>query len=270
MQRRHPIIGITTYEKTVSVDPHVDMVGIAANYKDAILAAGGIPLLLPLGLPAAAVRTVLQQLDGVVLPGGGDIDPARYNGHIRHPNVRGIDARRDEMEIVVAREALALDLPLLAICRGHQLLNVAVGGTLWQDVASQKPDAINHDYYGTGIARDLRPHTVDIRPNSRLAQLIGRTRTLVNSIHHQGVKELGDGVVATATAPDGLIEATELPAHRFAVSVQWHPENLIHVDPAMLDLFRGFVDAARAQPPGHANGRTTTVRSRPATGEPSA
>jgi putative glutamine amidotransferase len=244
MPKRHPIIGITTYEKRVGFDPDIDMVGVATEYKNAVLRAGGIPILLPLGLPPAAVRTVMQQVDGLILPGGGDIEPSLYNGHVRHPRIRGVDPRRDEMELIAVREAVDLDIPLLAICRGHQLLNVALGGELWQDVATQMPEPVEHDFYREGVARNYRPHTVAIRPNSSLATLLGKTHTLVNSIHHQGVKRLGDGLIASATAPDGLIEATELPDKRFVVSVQWHPENLIEVDPQMLGLFHGLVKAA--------------------------
>jgi putative glutamine amidotransferase len=244
MSKRHPIIGITTYEKVVNRDPDITMVGIAADYKNAILRAGGIPILLPLGLPPAAVRTLMAQIDGLVLPGGGDIEPARYNGRTQHKRVRGVDPQRDAMELVAVREAVAMDVPLLAICRGHQLLNVAMGGTLWQDIASQMGESVVHDYYRPGVARNLRPHTVDIRPNSHLATLLGKTHSPVNSIHHQGIDKLGERLIATATAPDGLIEATEIPDNQFAVSVQWHPENLIDDDPAMLNLFRGLVQAA--------------------------
>jgi putative glutamine amidotransferase len=244
MSQRHPIIGITTYEKIVNLDPDITMVGIAADYKNAVLRAGGIPILLPLGLPPAAIRTLIQQIDGLILPGGGDIEPARYNGREQHARVRGVDPQRDEMELIAVREAVDMDLPLLAICRGHQLLNVAMGGTLWQDIASQMDNPVVHDYYRPGVARNLRPHEVDIRPNSHLAALLGTTHSPVNSIHHQGIRTLGERLVATATAPDGLIEATEIPENQFAVSVQWHPENLIDDDPAMLNLFSGLVAAA--------------------------
>lgn len=254
MLKRHPIIGITTYEKRVGFDPDIDMIGIAADYKNAIIRAGGIPILLPLGLPPAAIRTVMHSIDGLLLPGGGDIEPTLYNGHVRHPRLRGIDSRRDELELIAVREAIDLDIPILAICRGHQLLNVALGGALWQDVATQMPESIDHDFYREGVARNYRPHSVSIRPNSKLATLLQTTYTQVNSIHHQGVKTAGNGLTATATAPDGLIEATELPGKRFVVSVQWHPENLIDVDPQMLRLFDGLIQAACADCTPSTNG----------------
>lgn len=261
MPEQHPIIGITTYEKRVGFDPDIDMVGIATDYKNAVLRAGGIPILLPLGLPPAAIRTMMHKIDGLVLPGGGDIEPTRYNGHERHPRLRGIDPLRDEMEIIAVREAIELDIPILAICRGHQLLNVALGGALWQDVASQMPESIDHDFYREGVARNYRPHSVAIRPNSRLATLLKTTHTPVNSIHHQGVKTAGNGLIVTATAPDGLIEATELPDKRFVVSVQWHPEGLIDIDPQMLGLFDGLIKAACADCAPSTNGSVPSFSS---------
>lgn len=245
MRSMPPLIGLTAYEKTVSVNPLVEMAGIATAYKDAVIAAGGLPVLMPINLEPPQIDRLLDRLDGILLPGGGDIDPRRYNGGL-HENVRGVDGRRDAFELHVARRAVELDIPVLAICRGHQVLNVALGGTLWLDVGSQMPDSIRHDYYGDGIARDLLPHGVLIEEQSHLARLIGTTQSEVNSIHHQGIRDLADDLTPTAFAPDGLIEAVEIRGHRFGVGVQWHPECIVGNVPIMRGLFEGLVAAASA------------------------
>ncbi len=241
---RQPIIGCTTYRKVVTTDPYLEVCGLGVLYEQAIVAAGGVPLLIPPGLTPDALATVLERVDGVLLPGGGDIAPHRYNGHAVHPTVYGIDEERDETELYLARQSIERDLPLLAICRGHQVLNVALGGTLWQDVADQMPESLEHNYYRPGFPRNQRVHEVSLRPGSRLGTLLGRPTTPVNSLHHQGIQTLAAPLSITATAPDGLIEGAEVRGHRFAVSVQWHPEELVRDDPAMLRLFEGLVAAA--------------------------
>ena len=145
-------------------------------------------------------------------------------------------------ELFLAREAVASSKPLLAICRGHQMLNVALGGTLYEDVMEWMPGAIKHDFFGV-FPRNHQAHAVVIEPGSKLATTLGRRETKVNSLHHQGIRDLAPGLVATAHAPDGLIESVEVVAHPFALGVQWHPENLVHDDPVMLSLFRALVDA---------------------------
>lgn len=239
-----PIIGCTTYRK-LSRDTGVPLFGLMQSYVQAISAAGGIPVLIPLGLPAEDLGTVLARVDGLVLPGGGDIEPRRYRGQ-PHEKVRGVDKDRDRVEIHVARWAAENEKPLLAICRGHQVLNVALGGTMWEDIATQVPAAIRHDYYGTD-ARNYRPHAVDLKPGSRLAAIFGTTSVPVNSLHHQAVRDLAPDLQATATAADGIVEGLEITGHPFGVGVQWHPENLVDDDPAMLDLFRALVHAAVAE-----------------------
>ena len=144
----------------------------------------------------------------------------------------------------LAREAMIQDKPLLAICRGHQVLNVALGGTLYEDVTAWMPGAIKHDYFEL-FPRNHTAHAVAIEPDSKLAAALGRREAQVNSLHHQGIRDLAPGLVAVAHAPDGLIESVEGVDHPFALGVQWHPENLVHDDPVMLSLFRGLVDAAR-------------------------
>lgn len=239
-----PIIGLTTYRKTAAQATPLPVMALMPTYIDAVAAAGGVPVLIPLGIDEEALRTLLASLDGLVLTGGGDI--AGENYHSEHEDyIFDVDTDRDRVELFLAREAIAQDKPLLAICRGHQILNVALGGTLYEDVMEWMPGAIKHDFFGV-FPRNHMAHSVDITPGSKLARALGRQETTVNSLHHQGVRDLAPGLVAAAHAPDGLIEGIEAPEHPFAVGVQWHPENLIQDDPVMLSLFRGLVESARA------------------------
>ena len=184
-----PLIACSTYLKSIQ-DPPIYVYGLMTSYIDAVVAGGGIPVMVPLGLDEEALRAIFDRVDGVLIPGGGDIDPARYHGDTTHPTLRDISPQRDETEIFLARQAVAEEKPLLAICRGHQVFNVALGGTLFEDVLSQKNAAMKHDFFG-GWPRNHLPHEIDVAPNSRLAALLGRSSTQVNSLHHQGIKVLG-------------------------------------------------------------------------------
>ena len=236
-----PIIGLTTSRKN-SRDTNRLLFGQMRAYVEAVTAGGGIPLLIPLGLNDEDILAIVERVDGLVLPGGGDIDPNLYEGS-KHHALRGIDRDRDRMEIFLAQQATRLEKPILAICRGHQVLNVALGGTIWEDLASQRPGSIEHDYYN-GRRTDL-PHTVELNSDSCLAAIMGRETTAVNSLHHQGVRDIAPDLVVSAVAPDGLVEGLEVAGHPFAVAVQWHPENLIGDDPAMLSLFEALAAASQ-------------------------
>ena len=237
-----PLIGLTTYRKTsVKANP-VAVYALMPSYVEAVIAAGGVPLLIPLGLDEEALGTLLARLDGLLLTGGGDIAGEHYDS--AHPDfIFDVDPDRDRVELFLAREALAKDVPLLAICRGHQLMNVALGGSLYEDVLRLMPSAIKHDYWGE-YPRNLLSHEVTVCADSLLARRLGRTTVRVNSLHHQGVRDVAPGLVASAHAPDGLIEGLEAPDRRYALGVQWHPENLIYDAPPMLSLFQGLVEAA--------------------------
>jgi putative glutamine amidotransferase len=212
-------------------------------YAAAVTAGGGIPLLIPLGLSDEDLLTVVERVDGLVLPGGGDIDPTFYRGNW-HDALRGIDEDRDRVEITVAQQAAKIRKPFLAICRGFQVLNVALGGTLWEDLASQRPESIKHDYYQTGDRSNVS-HAVEVNPDSQLASIVERETLPVNSLHHQGVRDIAPDLTVTAVAPDGLVEGLEVEGHPFAIGVQWHPENLIQNDPAMLALFESLIIASQ-------------------------
>jgi putative glutamine amidotransferase len=237
-----PLIGCTTYLKEIPQKRPIEVYGLMPSYTDAISKAGGIPLLIPLGLPEVDLLSLIDRLDGVLLPGGGDIEPEFYGGK-SHLSLWGVDKERDRTEIIAAREAVQRKKPLLAICRGIQVLNVALGGTLWEDIGTMLPNALEHDMEN-GTPRNQLSHQVQIRPDSELAKIIGKTECMVNSIHHQAIRDLAPELMVTAQAPDSVIEGAEIPSHPFAIAVQWHPENLITDDPSMLALFRAFVEAA--------------------------
>lgn len=237
-----PIIGCTTYRKTAGQDPPLEIYGLMPAYLEAIAAAGGIPLMIPLGLSEEDMLTVLSRIDGLLLPGGGDIDPRQYGGDSSVPSLYDISQKRDETEIFLTHQAVKQEIPLLAICRGSQVFNVALGGTLWEDIGTLMPGAMRHDYYRE-FPRNHTPHQVRVLPETTLARLLAVECTPVNSLHHQGIRELAPGLLAAATAPDGLIEAIELPGHPFALGVQWHPENLVQDDAKMRRLFVGLVEA---------------------------
>jgi putative glutamine amidotransferase len=239
---RKPLIGCTTYRKFSGQNPPIDILGLMPSYLEAVVAAGGVPVMIPLGLSDENLQVVIQQMDGILLPGGGDIEPSVYQGQ-GHPTVGGIDEDRDRVELMVARTAVAQQKPLLAICRGLQVLNVALGGSLWEDVELLMPEAIHHEHVNSH-PRTYLAHNVTIEPDSLLARQLGRTETAVNSLHHQGIRRLANDLRATAVAPDGLIEGIEVIGHPYAIGVQWHPENLIHNVPHMLGLFQGLVEAA--------------------------
>ncbi len=209
---------------------------VPQRYLDKVLAAGGIPVVLP---AVPGVADVLPLLDGLMLVGGGDVDPVRY-GAVPHPRTARIVPVRDVAELAMIREAMRLRLPVLGICRGMQLLNTLLGGTLHQHV----PDVVGHEGHAHDDARFAR-HAVHVQPGTRLARTVGRTPLDVMSLHHQAIESLGAGLVATAWSDDGLIEAVELDGHPYTVGVQWHPEADEDVS-----LFRGLVDAAVAVPAG--------------------
>ena len=180
----------------------------------------------------------------MVVPGGVDIDPVRYH-ETPHPKLGRLDLDRDAVELQLTRWAIADRKPFLGLCRGIQVFSVALGGTLWQDIATERPDSIKHDYYPTaGWSRDHLSHPVDVRPDSRLGAALGGGAVPVNSMHHQGIRQLGPQLIATAIAPDGLIEGAEVVGDAFAVAVQWHPETFASGAPGVGTLFEDFVEAA--------------------------
>ncbi len=236
-----PLIGITTSDVYAERGKLYHRVYAASAY--AIADAGGLPVYIPTGLEESILHELYERLDAVLLPGGPDVDPVEY-GQERHPQTKVIDVGRDALELTLARWTVADDRPLFGICRGHQVMNVALGGTLVQDIPSQVDTTLTHDLPDE-YPRSTRLHNVEISPDSRLASILGTTRVTVNSLHHQSVQAPAPGVNLTAYAPDGVVEALEMPNKHFVLSVQWHPEDLYQDDTMMSRLFTEFVNAAR-------------------------
>jgi len=234
LHRSRPVIGISCSAKTTHAN---------RAYVEAIELAGGAPVLIPPLGDKASWRAMHERLDGLLLPGGGDINPEHY-GEEELCEVRHRNDLRDDLELALARWALQDGIPILAICRGLQVLNVALGGTLYQDIASQPPQAIEHDCHGQ--SRDHLAHEIEIEPHTYLAEIFGASRIRVNSRHHQAVKEVAPDLSVSAKAPDDIIEALERPGPSFVLAVQFHPENLVRNDQRMQRLFGSFVKAASA------------------------
>ncbi len=221
-----------------------DRTGVNAAYARSVLAAGGVPLILsPLLGPAFAARA-LDGTDGLLLTGGEDIHPAWY-GAAPSPHLYPPSRDRDLFELALFAAARQRGLPILGICRGLQLVNVALGGTLYQDLPSERPGPVAHDPAG---ARDARSHQVELKEGSRAAAALGGTSCVVNSFHHQAVERLAGGLVASAWSTDGLIEAAESPTGApWLLAVQWHPEEM-HAEAQAPErgLFRGLIEASAA------------------------
>ena len=239
--KRSPLIGVTCM--TILTEDHSPRLGMSRSYVNALLRAGAAPLLIPHIADTATLRVLLGRLDGLLLPGGGDIDPERY-GESRHEKCNEPSAERDDTELALARWAVEAGMPVLGICRGIQVLNVALGGSLYQDIGAQIPGAERHDWY-PNHPRDRLSHAVTITPDTRLAHMVGAISLPVNSLHHQSVKDVASGLVVSARSPDGIVEAVEAPQHPFTIGLQWHPEELAGSDARAQRLFDAFVETSR-------------------------
>ncbi len=229
-----PLIGVTTYQEEAAFGVwRTECAVLPAAYVRAVQRAGGRAVLIPPDPNGA--EALVEALDALVLTGGGDIDPSRF-GATAHPATDQVDRARDEGELELLRAALTADLPVLGICRGMQLINVARGGSLVQHV----PELVGHDDHKVtpGV---FHQHDVECVEGTRLASLLG-PRAVIESHHHQAVDRLGEGLIASARSEDGLVEAIELPGRSFCLGVQWHPE-----EGEDLELLRGLVEQAGAK-----------------------
>jgi putative glutamine amidotransferase len=233
---KRPVIGVSSR----STNGPTRLTGTSRTYLAALESAGAAPLILPLGLGQASWRALFERLDGVLIPGGGDIGLQRLGIEGPAP-IKETSEERDQLEFALVRWAADEDLPLLGICRGAQVMTVALGGTLYLDLGSQFPGALTHDQ-PEGTPRHLPTHAVRLEPGSRLEQVLGGREAAVNSFHHQAPREIPPVSRIAARAPDGVIEGLELPGHRFALGVQWHPEEM-QSEPAMRALFEAFTAA---------------------------
>jgi putative glutamine amidotransferase len=235
-----PVIGVTTMRRKTKHG--MPLVSLAEAYVEALSQAGACPVLIPNQMPEAVVDDLLGRLDGVLFTGGGDIATDFYQGE-EHPKVNGIERDRDRLELLILERVVQDGKPFLGICRGLQLLNVGLGGSLYADIADQVPGADKHDYI-PDWERDYLSHSVVVQPGSRLATLLETNTTEVNSLHHQAINQLASNLVVTAQAPDGIVEAVELPDHPFGLAVQWHPEWLT-AHSHMRSLFAAFAEATK-------------------------
>jgi putative glutamine amidotransferase len=253
-ESRRPRIGIT-----MRIDFETERFYLSRWYSEALEAAGGVPVHLSLIPREEYLREALQGLDGVLLPGSdSDVDPLLY-GREPHRRLGSVHTIKDRTDLLVLEEVERRGLPLLAICFGMQVLNVARGGTLIQDIESELPEAIKHQQ---GAPRDRRSHRVRFLEGSLLQELASATDAPVNSHHHQAIETVGRDLVATAWTADGLVEALEDPRPgRFALAVQWHPEIAWAEDPFSRRLFERFVKEAGEHRESHA-GLAETLRVR--------
>ncbi len=233
-----PVIGITSYAKYFGEETQTAYFAVRETYPRAIAAAGGAALILPPLADGDQIAALLGAVDGLLFTGGTDIDPARY-GVDRHPATQQSDTERDASEIALVHAAMARDIPVLGICRGMQIINVALGGTLYQDLAAEYGAAQSHPH---GSWKSL-VHDIRIAPDSRLGAILGTTHA-VNSLHHQAIRTTGRGLRVVAQAEDGVPEGLE-DDHQRLLAVQFHPEELYGHDEGALGLFADLV--ARAQ-----------------------
>ncbi len=227
-----PVIGVMPL-----VDEKKDSLWMLPGYFDGIAAAGGIPLMFPVTDDANEIAQILEMMDGILLTGGHDVNPAIYGESPIDSSVVPCD-ERDNMESEVLKQALEKDIPILGICRGIQFLNAYLGGTLYQDLPIQRPSDTEHHQTPP---YDVPVHKVNILENTSLHRLLQKDTLAVNSYHHQAIKELADSLKAMATSEDGLIEAVEMPEKRFVWAVQWHPEFSYRVDSDSMEIFKEFV-----------------------------
>ena len=238
-----PRIAMVCHRGLKHSDETVISDSMSPAYVASVVKAGGLPFLIPLDFPLEDLNVLRDEFDGLMLIGGGDVETARYGGDESIP-VGCVHPIRDEIEIRLAKLAFETDWPVLGICRGEQVMNVAAGGTLYTDIPTEfKNQRFNHAQ-PFETPRDALIHDDLINPGSRLNSILGMDRIAVNSFHHQAVREVGDGFVITAYSEDGIPEAIERPTHPFALGVQWHPECLQSSGDHM-NIFRAFTDACR-------------------------
>jgi len=232
--KQSPIIGVTPLW-----DVERKSVWMLPDYLDGIRAAGGIPVVLPIEMSEKDADQIVETCDGFLFTGGQDVAPELYGEEVA-PSVVS-SAERDKLETLLLSKALQADKAILGICRGLQLINVFLGGTLWQDLPSQHPSEIVH--------RQGKPYGVPthkVKLNGDLQSLLGKDIIEVNTLHHQAIKDLGNDLTAMAVAPDGIIEAVKMPSKRFVWAIQWHPEYMLRTDLDSLAIFSRFVMVAHS------------------------
>lgn len=231
-----PIIGITTFKTN---EKRATYVSVADNYVNSIICAGGTPLLIPTNNNLKMITEYLRIIDGLMITGGEDILPLYY-GENPIQEITKMDCERDEWEYNLVKQAYDIDLPVLGICRGNQLINVILGGTLYQNIQRQVPDANGHFFTDTPMK--FLTHKVKLEEDSKLFKIFNKTEINVNSFHNQAIKDIAKNFKVTATAEDGIVEGIEDKTKTFFVGIQWHPEALVKDHPEFLKIFKTFVD----------------------------
>ncbi|MDI3339047.1 MAG: gamma-glutamyl-gamma-aminobutyrate hydrolase family protein [Sphaerobacter sp.] len=239
-----PIIGITPSIVTTDGDRPERRYTLATTYSDAVDAAGGVPIILP--YHEGSVERILDIVDGLVLSGGADLRPDRYGDTTVHPTVYGIDDLRDSFEVALVERAIARGVPILGICRGCQVLNVALGGTLIQDIPDQHGTTIEHRQSERTIPPAEPSHSVSVESGSLLETVYGATSLATNSFHHQAIRDIAPSLRLAGRAPDGIVEAVWRPGPTWVLGLQWHPELMFRAHPEHLRPFQALVAAARA------------------------
>ena len=234
-----PLIGIPCRIGT-RVDKDITTNYNNKAYTDAVEHAGGVPILIPILQDLDTLSTIFSRIDGLLLSGGIDLHPNHYHED-SHPLLGKTHSHMDDLEISLARMAFENDLPTLGICRGQQLINVALGGSLYQDLGTQYPDSLHHGNWD--LPRNTLIHQVQIQEDSRLHNILGVSEISVNSLHHQAIKIPGQGVYISGYAEDGVAECIEIPNHPFMLAVQSHPEELYSDYPLWMNLFHNFIEA---------------------------
>jgi putative glutamine amidotransferase len=233
-----PLIGITTYQAFNEYGQ--ERILLQKAYAKAVMNAGGVPVLIPSMIADDGWDAVYSRLDGILFSGGGDIALENSPGE-PHLRITEVDLARDSGEMKLVNASASDGKPFLGICRGAQVVNVALGGTLYTHIPDQLPNALDHSY--PGDMRTVLVHEVKIEEGTRIAEIFGEPILKVNSLHHQGLKDIAPSLRVAGHAPDGLVEAVELPDHPFGLAVQWHPEWLTDQEPTR-NLFKKFVEAA--------------------------
>lgn len=239
---RRPYIAVTPdLGQTQSAFP-APRYELKTAYSEAVFRAGGLPWIVPYSEEKSVIEAYLDRVSGVLLTGGAFDVPPEFYGESPRQGLGEIKPARTQFELLLLKAALLRNLPVLGVCGGMQLLNVAAGGTLFQDIKNECPKARTHEQSNE---RDQPHHPVDVKPNTLLAAMVGKGQLMVNSTHHQAVNKLGEKVLVSAVAPDGVLEGIEIPTYEFAVGVQWHPENLIDSMPIHLSIYKAFVQKAK-------------------------
>ena len=233
-----PVIGVTPL-----YDDERESIWMLPGYVDALKSYGALPLILPFTSSDADIAQLVDMCDGILFTGGHDVDPALYEEK-KSPKCGEVSTQRDKLEFALLQRALMIDLPVLGICRGAQFINVCLGGTLYQDIPSQLPSAVQHHM---APPYDRPCHEVSLVPGTPLYYLLKATKLQVNSYHHQGIRDLSFQLSPMAYAPDSLIEAFFHPMKSFTWGVQWHPEFLWEKDGAQRQIFQAFVESCGAK-----------------------